>query len=277
MKEWTREMKEMKEMIKQEIRKQGKETREEIETMKGQLREREEEWRREKEKMEDRIKRLEKRVEERKRGMGEEKEENKGDGIKRKVKEIEEKMERMERKERKKNIIIKGIIEEEKEAEEKFRRTMQEIGVEVEIEKIRRLGKGKERERGAAIITMRSIEEKKQIMVKRKELKKRGIWIDNDLTWRERKMRWKLGEIASEERRKGRKVWIGYGKLEIEGERWEWEEGTERLKNNRGEVWWKQEVRGEEREGRKVGERTKEDKTNERQGEGDRRTREEIK
>lgn len=39
-----------------------------------------------------------------------------------------------------------------------------------------------------------------------------------------RKMRWRLKEIAREEKRKGNKVWRGYGKLNINRQWWTWDE-----------------------------------------------------
>jgi len=48
-----------------------------------------------------------------------------------------------------------------------------------------------------------------------------------DWTWKERRMRWKLKEIARKEMSEGRKVWIGYGKIRI-GERWwKWDKEEE--------------------------------------------------
>lgn len=42
----------------------------------------------------------------------------------------------------------------------------------------------------------------------------------DDLTWKERKVKWKLEEIVREEEREGRKVWMSYGKIRIEEEWW---------------------------------------------------------
>jgi len=77
-------------------------------------------------------------------------------------------------------------------------------------------------------------------MEKKKELKGKKIRIDDDLTWAERRMKWRIGEIAEEERKKGNKVWTGYGKIRINEYWWRWDEEEGRLRN------WKGEVRGEE-------------------------------
>lgn len=57
-------------------------------------------------------------------------------------------------------------------------------------------------------------------MEKKKELKGKRVRIDDDLTWGERRMRWKIGEIAEKERKKGNRVGIGYGKIRINDCRW---------------------------------------------------------
>lgn len=57
-------------------------------------------------------------------------------------------------------------------------------------------------------------------MRKKSNLKGRRERIVEDWTWKERRMRWKLEEIARREMRKGRRVGIGYGKLKIEEKWW---------------------------------------------------------
>lgn len=50
-----------------------------------------------------------------------------------------------------------------------------------------------------------------------------------DLTWKERKMRWemRLERIAGVEERKKRRMWVGYGKIKINGTWWKWNEREE--------------------------------------------------
>lgn len=51
-----------------------------------------------------------------------------------------------------------------------------------------------------------SKEQKRQVMESKKGLRGRAIRIENDLTWGERKMKWRIEEIAKEKRKKGNKV-----------------------------------------------------------------------
>lgn len=119
----------------------------------------------------------------------------------------------------------------EKEAVEKI---LGEIGVEVKIEEVRRLGRiGKEKE-GTVWVKLENLEQKKEVMEKKK-LKGRKERITDDWTWRERRMRWKLEQIAGEEERRGGRVVMGYGRVRIEGEWWKWDEREEILKNGGGD------------------------------------------
>jgi len=62
------------------------------------------------------------------------------------------------------------------------------------------------------VAELESWEQKKEIMIKKKNLI-RGIYIDNDLTRTERETQEKLKEKAKEEKEKGNKVKISYGKI----------------------------------------------------------------
>lgn len=73
-------------------------------------------------------------------------------------------------------------------------------------------------------------------MRNKKNLKGRKEKIMEDWTWKERKMRWRLKEIAKNEERKGKKVWIEYGKIKIDEQWWKWDEEKEVLKNGKGNI-----------------------------------------
>lgn len=62
-------------------------------------------------------------------------------------------------------------------------------------------------------------------------MKGRRVWIKENLTWLERRAKWKVREAAMEEQRKGAKVWIGNGRVLIEEEWWFWDEEEEALKD----------------------------------------------
>lgn len=84
---------------------------------------------------------------------------------------------------------------------------------------------------------------------KKKALKGRKKRIVEDWTWEEKKMKWNLEKIAREEKGKGREVWIGYGKIRIDGQWWKWDEEEEILKNGWGRRRTEQQRKGEEEKG----------------------------
>ncbi|EFN78282.1 hypothetical protein EAI_06236 [Harpegnathos saltator] len=85
------------------------------------------------------------------------------------------------------------------------------------------------------------MEGKKEKMMRRKEIREKGIKIDDELTWRERKMRWRLEEIAREERGRGKNVWVKYEKIRIDGRWWRWSEEDDKLRDEKGGIWGERE------------------------------------
>lgn len=79
-----------------------------------------------------------------------------------------------------------------------------EIRVEVKIREIKRLKAGVGNEGDIVWVGLQNEKDKREIWEKKKILKRSKIWIE-DLTWKERKVRWKLKEIAKGERKKGRR------------------------------------------------------------------------
>lgn len=89
------------------------------------------------------------------------------------------------------------------------------IGMKVEVTEIRRIGAGTEKGRGEMLIVKLGNEEQKwEIMAKKKNLKGRRERISEDLTWRERKIRSKMGEIARDKIAEGKRVWVKGGRIE---------------------------------------------------------------
>jgi hypothetical protein len=78
-----------------------------------------------------------------------------------------------------------------------------------------------------------SWEQKKNIMLNKSKLKERKgerIYIDDDLTNEERKILKKLREVAREEKDRGKRVKMGYRKIQINGEWFIWDEREVKLK-----------------------------------------------
>lgn len=224
-----------------------------------EMRQRENDWKEEREKMRESIRKLEerckmmedkleKRIEE--GGRGEERsrmdvgwlDETTAEGMK----SLRRKIEIREREEKRNNILIRRMEGGEGEIKERVKKMLEEIGVEAEIEWAR-IVKGKGRKEGdMVVVRLGSREQKRQVMEKKKGLKGKVIRIDDDLTWEERKMKWKIGEIANEERRRGNRVWTAYGRIRINDCWWKWDEEKGTLKNWKGEIRKESDEKGEE-------------------------------
>lgn len=94
------------------------------------------------------------------------------------------------------------------------------LEVEVRISETWRTGK----ERRLVVAKCRTREEKEKIMENKRKLGMERVFIDNDLAWKERRVKVKILEKAREIKRKGKKVKIGYNKVISDREVWFWNE-----------------------------------------------------
>ena len=144
--------------------------------------------------MENRIRKLEEGKEEGgERVIRVEKEEEK------KIRQLEEKVmilerekERREKAERKTNIVVRGVKAEEGKEKEEVEKVIEKIGVKVRIEGVRKIKAYKEEYGGVWIIRLVNEEEKRKVLEEKRKLRGEKIWITEDLTWGERKMKFSL-------------------------------------------------------------------------------------
>lgn len=138
--------------------------------------------------------------------------------------EREFKWELVERENRKKNLIIRGIrsvgrgIKEE--VKEIIRRYM---GIEIYIGKVRVVG-------GGTVLELESFENKLEILKRRSRLKGIDIWLEDDLTAREKQVQEWLNKIVIEERGNGLEAKLGYQKIFVDGNWYEWNDREGRVK-----------------------------------------------
>ncbi|KMQ83326.1 hypothetical protein RF55_20333 [Lasius niger] len=118
--------------------------------------------------------------------------------VSRRLKELEWGMEKREREERKRNIMVRGLRTEGKEARREVEELCKKLETRVHIEKIRKI-KGGAEESELMVVRLGSEEEKREIMGKKRLLKGSEVWVEEDLTWKERRLRWCLRKIAGEE------------------------------------------------------------------------------
>ncbi|KAH0820296.1 hypothetical protein GEV33_002495 [Tenebrio molitor] len=209
------EMKKMLEKIMEdvgEIKEENRKMSRELEQLKSMMREKEEKW--EREKME----------------------------LKEKMTKLEEKMEEQEKRMRKKNIVVTGLDEEECENEKKLEKWMKaELEVEVRVKEMYKINGGK-----MIVAELESWGEKRKVMEnKRKLRKKKGkrVYIEDDMTKKERDTQKKLRTLAKEEREKGLRVKGRKGKTNMERNKGENEQirivfwNVAGIKNKENEFW----------------------------------------
>jgi hypothetical protein len=147
--------------------------------------------------------------------------------LEKRIKGLEEERDRAERERRKRNVVIRGTDwgEEGNEGEvEEFLK--EKLKIEVKVEKAKKIKVGEKDK--IMIATLKTWEEKWKVMREKSKLEK-GVYIDDDLTRREREVQQRLRVIARARREKGEQVKIGYKKLKI-GYRWyRWNEREEKL------------------------------------------------
>lgn len=153
------------------------------------------------------------------------------------IEKLENKYEVEEKQKKKKNLVIKGLKLAHNMEEDVKKLFSEQLQSQVEINNIHIRNKGKGNE--IVIVEMTNWEQKQKIMAAKNKLKGTNIYIENELTWEERKIQWEIRSIAKEMRAAGKRVKIGYQKLISNGEVYVWE------KNERGVVL-KERENGEE-------------------------------
>lgn len=131
-----------------------------------------------------------------------------------KVSELDRRLDIREKEERRRNVVI-GDVEVK---EGKRRKAVKEIlgvmkrGTKMKVGEVKRIGEVKEKGREMLLVRLGSEEQKWEVMEKKKNLRGRKERILKDLSWGERRVRWRLGEIARMEETKGRRVRVSLGK-----------------------------------------------------------------
>ena len=197
----------MSKELKDEIQKGKNEMKEEMkkvqrgnDELKEELRKTMMAWREEKEKMCEEITNLKARVE-----LLEEREEKRG------------------KQEKRNNVIISGMqIKPEENLKKKVKDLCKSVvGSEVPVESVVCLGKDK-KENDLVLVRFPSFNQKLNVMKKKCKLRniQKAIYINDDLTEKEREIQGKIKEIAEGKRKEGKTVVIGYQKIKIDDGPW---------------------------------------------------------
>lgn len=139
------------------------------------------------------------------------------------IDQLENKFEAMEKEKRKCRLVIKGAkFKEEHKQEETKQFLAEKLGVEAEVKSVIIL-QGKNGT-NANLVEMKDWENKQIVMKNKYKLRGTNVYIDNDMTPKERGIQAEIRKISREERSKGNRTRIGYKKITIEGVDFVWDE-----------------------------------------------------
>lgn len=117
-----------------------------------------------------------------------------------------------EKKEKKNNLVIRGLVLKSNHTKNEVSAFLRdELEVEVKVQDAYEVG----RDRKCVIVKMESWEDKKSVLINKKKLGQQKIFIDNDLTAKERDIQRELVGIMKEERNNGTASKVGYQKIMI--------------------------------------------------------------
>lgn len=86
------------------------------------------------------------------------------------------------------------------------------------------------------IVKLENEEKRKEVIINKRKLKGNHIFIENYLSWEERKLQEKMGRWAREKRKEGVEIKIGRGRVRIAGIWRAWKE-IEKKERERVERW----------------------------------------
>lgn len=143
--------------------------------------------------------------------------------FKEKISKLENRLNHLENKERRNNIVVKGVKFNETNLKQEVENFLKkELNLSTKIIEVE-LIKPKTVET-FVVAKVGSWQEKMEIMKGKHRLRGTQRYIDDDLSREERKVQLELRNIAKREREKGNEVKVGYKKIFINKERWNWDE-----------------------------------------------------
>lgn len=152
--------------------------------------------------------------------------------------DLDERLDQMENEKRRNNVVIQGMSIKTSDHEQ-LKNSMkyfmeQELNINVEIKKAIKLGEK------TCLIELDNQTEKKKIMQNKNKLKNKKdgkIYINDDLSKKDRNIQKQIRTIAIQERKNGKETRIGYRKLYIDSEEWKWSNAKGKLiKSNRSSL-----------------------------------------
>lgn len=157
------------------------------------------------------------------------------------IKILNDRIEKMENEKRRNNVIMQGLaIDTNNQGllKEVVRNIMKKhLEIDVKIKSARKLGQK------TCLIELENVEEKIKVMINKNKLrllKEDKIYMNDDLSKKDREIQEKIRKRANMEKRNGKNVKIGFRKIFVDGMEWRWNlekeelEITDRQRNTQG-------------------------------------------
>lgn len=150
--------------------------------------------------------------------------------LKEEINTINGRLDAMEREKRRNNIVVQGLTIGDdktltpKEALKNF--LGKQLEIEVDVKSAMKLGTK------TYLVELDNANDKIKVMKNKNKLRtyqEGTIYINDDMTKSEREVQGKIRKVAQEEKKKGKKVKIGYQKVTIDDQEWKWSKGAEKL------------------------------------------------
>ena len=75
------------------------------------------------------------------------------------------------------------------------------------------------------------IEEKMEVLGKKRNVERKGEIIEEDFTWKQQRMQWLIRRVAKKEREMEKRVKVRYGRLIVNERIWYWDEEKSMLRD----------------------------------------------
>lgn len=144
------------------------------------------------------------------------------------LKSSQHKIEKMEKNQIRNNLVVTGIptnSNSEKELSEKIKNVLEtELKIKTTVKRAHRIGENR------CILEMPEWSEKLKVLKAKKNLKGKDIYIDSELTSKEREIQNKIRDRANIGKNNGSTVRVGYQKLVIDGAILKWDPKEQKLR-----------------------------------------------
>lgn len=153
--------------------------------------------------------------------------------LKKRVEEIEKRRDDQERRDRRLNVVMRGVEVEGGNMKDAAVGVLKKLGgldKEIKIREVYKIGNrmndrmNDRTNESVLLVKLNSLDDKKEIMIRRNKLTGTKIYVDDDLTKDERERQKEIRLWAKREKERGRRVKVGFGKAWMNGKEYVWSE-----------------------------------------------------